>query len=409
MTHVSSPNLAEWVAMVESRLRGEFSLLLGELPPTVRTGAAVTKHLALNGPICFRLLAALRSTDGPSTFFDAIPGPEGLGRILSAAEQTGVSPPRVHSVRAAIEEFRSLLQHAGGSQRKLVALLPKSVGAPGLAADPTEPAGEADTGSPLADKRQAFNAAARLMQCRSDGLTMVRICTPTNDLCTEMSLTSCIGRLGYTRSSPAFPLVFTNRFSSLVRGQLSSADESPLMAEFCSHPLPPVSTDQRGDMLVFVIDPDHHRHDPIDVVVGPWQSRVTEWTGASGRGFNISSAAITPTRWMLADTYFPAEMISRYEVTTGAYTIAGLDVFPNDPADRWFHRFPGSVPPVMLGRGLTNADSDRWASQRQLTERMFAAAGVDPATYVGFRMQVDYPLPSTQYLLSIRTTSGEQA
>jgi hypothetical protein len=394
--------------MVESRLRGEFSLLLGEFPPAVRTGAAVTKHLGLNGPICFRLLSGLRSTEGPSVFFDTIPGPEGLGRILSAAEHTGASLGRVQSVRAAIDEFRSLLQHAGGSQRKLVALLPKPHAGQGAETAPPAALGETEPGSPLADKRMAFTAAARLMHCQSDGLTMVRICTPEDDRFAELSLCSCIGRLGYVRSSPAFPLVFTNRFSNVVRGNLPGAGDSPLMAEFCSQPLPPVTSDQRGDMLVFVIDPDHRRHDPVDVVVGPWQSRVGEWTSASGRGFNISSAATTPTRWMLADTYFPAEMIARYEVTTGAYTVAGIDAFPSDPADRWFHRFPGSVPPVMLGRGLTNADSDRWACQRLLTERMFAAAGADPTKYVGFRVQVDYPLPSTQYLLSVRTTKGER-
>ncbi len=428
--------LSEWVERLADRLRSEFSLLLRELPLAARTPAAVTRHLKLKGPICFRLMGAIRSTGSAAEFYGAIPGPEGLERVLTAAKRAGVGEARVSAALAAIMDFEALLQQAGGSQRRLVAMLrgeaperaPASARPAGSGVErrPTAPAGE---GLAPADERQGvFEHMSRLLRCRMRGLMLLRICTIEEDQL-EYGVVGAIGRVGFERHSQALPIVVRHgpgaaRLASPPQGVTPAGGggggggsggggaraiaeaSDPLMAEFCSTPLPPAIMERRDGTKMYVIDPDNQRQGPMDVFVGPLPVRRTMWKSLGARGLNMETTAVAPTEWLVFDTYVQRSFAERCQAIAGGYLTGSLVPVAGDPRERWFDRLPGTVAPTILGPGLANAEYDRYARQRELTSAVFEAAGKDPDEYFGYRVVVEYPIMNIVYLLSLREEDG---
>lgn len=406
--HADAPlELHERVKRVQQRLHSEVLLTLNELPPTARTPAAITRHLKLKGPICFRLLQALRNDHAPADFFAAIPGPEGLTRVAVAARRAGVGETRINGLRAAISDFESLLQHVGGSQRRLVTQLQggaDSLPAPpvegtmadhGAAPDPARPV------SVLDDRRAIFQSMSRVLKCRSRGVLGIRICSPADNGSLDFPVVGVSGRIGFERRSVSLPYVVQHG-TAQSPGPAATAAQDLIIPQFSSSPPPPTVVDVRGEATICIIDQDNTHAGPVDVVVGPIAASYKMWRNRSERGLNTGMSIAIPSEWLVTDTYVPRRFAHNAQASMGSYLIGAMGYVVSDPREAWFARMPGSSAVTPLGVGLANADCDQYPRQTELTATLFDAAKLDPADYVGFRIAIEYPIVNTYYLLSLR-------
>jgi hypothetical protein len=184
------------------------------------------------------------------------------------------------------------------------------------------------------------------------------------------------------------------------------------MDEFCSKPLPRVTTDVRDTTILDVVDPNFEVEGPIDVMAGPYEGRSVVMTVGGRRFINSSMLCGAPSKAALSDVYLPASVASSMICSAAAFQAAGLGYVTGDPSKRWFDRLPEKITPGLLGRGLGNAGSDHHSKHAEMTHRLFEHIGADPDQFVGFRLETLYPLWSAHYVLSFESaepsTGAEQ-
>ncbi len=63
--------------------------------------------------------------------------------------------------------------------------------------------------------------------------------------------------------------------------------------------------------------------------------------------------------------------------------------------------------PGLFGRGIQNVAIERYDRHDELTAYTFAATGVDPNDFIGFRMIVQYPMIGMHYHLSFEVSTED--
>jgi hypothetical protein len=82
--------------------------------------------------------------------------------------------------------------------------------------------------------------------------------------------------------------------------------------------------------------------------------------------------------------------------------------FAQHVGSRWQTRFAESPSLQLLPPGLRGSVTDAWARHSELTRFLFERAGLDPAEFVGFRCDIEYPIWRAGYCISFDfSTPGE--
>jgi|GEM_PF-1177483 hypothetical protein len=391
-----------WVQRVADRLRGEFGALLGSLPDC-RTPAAVAKRLRLQPPMCYRLSWGVHRSGDAAQTLGTFPGVEGLRKVLTAARRVDCPPERLAAAAAAVDEFAALIQRYGGSQTKLVALLR---GTSGLRENMSAIA--ESSSEEIVTRRLAFHSMCAMMGCRAEATVALRIYTEPSGGAGRSDIHAVVGKLGFTRDRHGMPLVFGHTMdgtpNQMPSARLPAASgQGHILEEFCSKPTPRVQVEYRGTSVLNVVDPEQERQEPLDLFVGPLSSLGVNNRPTNEHVLNSVMMLSTPSRWLLSDMYVSRSLMAEASVESGVYSPSMLGRLLTSPTQRWFDRLPGSVPVMLLGRGLSGADSPKYGRMRELTQMLFSHAGLDPNDFVGLRLMVEYPIQGMMYVVSLST------
>jgi hypothetical protein len=418
----------EWARQVAERLRGEVAAVVAAFPITMQRATPMARWLRLQVPLCHRIVAGVRVHGTPAEVLGTFPGVEGLRMFVAAAQSQSITPLLVSRANAAVNELERLVQQGGGSQRRLVALLREatlrevaSVVARGESDAITTPGAthasggvdpwDAGISSAAAlraheeARRRMHEAAADALGCMADTLVTVRVCTPALEPRTPHDLDTygVIGRAGFHRRSPAFPMTLGNRSGidrprPVVAPQGASEDSRwPLLAEFCSKPLPQVVLADVGNMHLAIVDAPYEFREPIDAFAGPFVMRQA--AGIEGRSvfLNASTKISSPAAWLVSDVWVPRHWARDLACEVGIYREGLIGPIAKNPSQCWYDRVPAALAPILLGRGLRAVAHERYDRMVELTQRLFSLANASPEDYVGFRVATAYPMLGMNY------------
>ena len=120
----------------------------------------MARWLSMQVPMCHRVTAGVRAQGELSGVFGAFPGVEGLQSFLRAVAKMKVPKARLAQCAAAVDELQALIEHSGGSQRRLVAALIALEAGPANAQHPR--AGLGAAAGEREPQRRLFEGAADL-------------------------------------------------------------------------------------------------------------------------------------------------------------------------------------------------------------------------------------------------------
>jgi hypothetical protein len=407
-------------AHVARRLCVELQGVMALLPKNQRSASAMARALGIDRNTCQRLVASTATDNADERMLVRLPGIQGLRQFLRAVGSTHSNPATLETLAAAgaaIDAFEQLIDRVAGSQRKLKHR---------LEADPDPVDGSLRGPSDDLNARRAlFKSAAEVVGRWSDVILSMSVIRPVPGH-PELTETMRVqGRLGHMWRASAVPLEINaaspdhlalhtptdahGRVSvptESVRhhqslGSRPASGDTPdlLLTDFCTRPLPRVTSKNWGNRSIHVIDAAESADArPVDIVVGYRRSTPDKHPATQDPPIGEVSSILTyPSRRLISDVYLHRDIASR--------CIPSLELHLGSPTlgqplrARWSTRFPGGPRLELLGSGLSHSASIAYDRHLELTTHAFRQVGWDPTEFIGYRCDVVFPIWQAAYCM----------
>jgi hypothetical protein len=397
---------------VAQRLRNELVGLVELLPEGERAASAMARALKIDRNICQRIMNATARGEADARMLVLLPGVQGLRDFLDAIARR-IKKPRsadeIAAADAAVDRFEQLIDHLAGSQRKLRERLEadREIG-DGLSRGPSDD---------LAARRALFRSAAEVVGRWSETWISVGAIRPApgDPLSTEgVRLRGLIGHvsrpvavpleLGFLAPPGSAPPPHVPAFAPLGEGPASTF----LMPEYCTRPLPRVTSKAVGQRVAHVIDArETATPTPQDIVLVDRRSGKDKHPATLRPALGEVATLVTfPARRLVFDVWLHRE-IARRCLPSLELHLWGPQVATQHGISRWSTRFPGGPRLQLLGSGLEHAASTGFARHAEMTASLFGALGWDAGEFVGYRCDVAYPVWRAGYIMLFDFTGNE--
>lgn len=389
---------------VASRLVAELRDALRRLPLEKLSLVELADYLKLDRTLCQRVLVCVKSRE-PSdlSVLVSLPGPRGLLQLLAAMRGAGAGDAEFDGLAAATKLFAEYLQGIGSQAALGRRLSETGQGQQEVvvqAAD-REVIGVNEPARP----ERMFNDAAAVTGCAMDLSLTVAILNriPGNPLRSDDIF--CTGHVGYVGTPRSLPISFhtfllkndaaaPNSAMSDVEGNTPfGLTDNCVLHDFSTRPLPTIVgvPTQAGNGVMHIVDStewrDGRKRDLF--TLNRIDRELTDSQPYNER--ELSSQISYPSRAMLLDVY-----VERCAFKTVTTPQAGCHVWDNDIEakyrERWLSMLPVRVPLEVLPPRIEDAGCDLYPRQAELTQKIFSLANVDRSRFIGFRMQVSYPV-----------------
>jgi hypothetical protein len=394
---------------VARRLAVELRGMITLLPKDDRTASAMSRALQVDRNTCQRLVASVASDDLNESLLVKLPGVQGLRQVIEAVGKRcreAAAGEQLAAAAAAVDALQVLIDRVAGSQRRLRHRLEADVDV---------------SSTPSADdshaRRSLFRAAAELVGRWSDVMTTMSIIRPhaSDDGLTDTARVQ--GRIGHMWRASSVPLEIGATTPGIIAlDPVKTEDGAPmqtlqsrpargdtpdsLLTEFCSTPLPRVTSRAQGKHTIHVIDPSEPAStSPVDIFVGHRRSTPDRHPATIDPPVGeVSSLIVYPARRLLADVFLHRDIARRCSPSTELH-LGGFPAGATGHRARWSTRFPGGPRLELLGAGLAGTKTSAYAKYTELTEHVFERLGWDPGHFIGYRIDVTYPVWQAAYCL----------
>jgi hypothetical protein len=395
-------------AQVARRLAVELRAILTLLPKEERTASAMARALQVDRNTCQRLVASLAADEPNESLLVRLPGVQGLRQVIDAMGKRCREPAageQLAAAAAAIDALQVLIDRVAGSQRRLRHRLEADID---FGAESRGPGDDSHA------RRALFRAAAELVGRWSDVMTTMSIIRPhpSDPGLTETARIQ--GRIGHMWRASAVPLEIgastpgvialdpVNGTTMHTLHDRPARGDTPdsLLTDFCSRPLPRVTSRAHGKQSIQVIDPSEPASSrPIDIFVGHRRSTPDRHPATLDPPVGeISSLIVYPSRRLLADVFLHRD-VARHCTPTTELHLGGFPAGASGHRARWSTRFPGGPRLDLLGAGLARTATPAYPRYTELTGHIFERLGWDPAHFIGYRIDVTYPIWQSAYCL----------
>lgn len=398
---------------VARRLRLELRGLVELLPENERGASAMARALEIDRNTCQRIVAATARGDADAQLLVQLPGVMGLRQFLDALAKRfpGIEPEQaIAGGRAAVERFEQLIDTLAGSQRKLRERLEldREMDGAQLPATPDD----------VMARRSLFRAAVDVVGRWSETRLTMRIIRPVpgDPLHTEnIRMTGHVGHVSRPVAVPlevysATPENLVERtgpaFQTLDASQKVGNTPGFLMTKFCTEPLPRVTSRATESRVIHAIDEAAARGEPSDIFVADRRAGVDKHPASQHPPIGeVCTIMNFPTRRFIMDVYLHKDIARR--------CIPLMEVHLASPwagsalLARWSTRLPGGPRLELLGTGLSNAGSDAYPRHTEVAREMFSSVGWEPDEFVGYRVDVAYPVWRAAYCMLFDFTGNE--
>lgn len=410
-----TPEQASRAGQLARRLHSVLSSLVDSLPEHARGASGMSRHLSVVRNTCQRVVTALSEPATPE-ILTKLPGVRGLELFVEGFEQTGGDEATIATTTAAIRQFEGFLKEVGGSQAKLaerIELMPGRDGE-GVAAAPLREAELA--------REQLVTSAARVMGRQCDAKVVVYMFQPHPTDPASFERVMAHGEVGQRVGPDPMPFAFragdTRSEEKRAKGKVfASLDEIPahgltpnaILKEFCSDPLPLVTSRGSEGQVVQIIDRDALTPEmALDVIIGNRSVHPVKIPDTNKPGLDeVWSLLFYPARHLIFDVYLHRDMERMFRPTIDVQLWGpNLDTHP---ADRWITRFPNGPRLQLLGHNFDDAHSDAYPRHAELTQYLFDRVGWKHSNFVGFRCEVAFPIWRSGYCIRFEPVGAPQS
>lgn len=410
---------AEQIRRVGARLKAEFGELIRSFPVERRVISEMSRWLGVTRPVCQRVVQAVRHRGDALEAVALLPGVQGLALFAQAAGAAGFD---VQAAEAALVQYANLVDGFGGSQSQLIAAI----------RDLREGQGATDTDEtpPVAQSlSDAFGAArarmfegARAITRREYGVQLAIFAYhPRPRDANRIDCITAMGLIAIRQGESAMPICPVTTFAQgrpgdspdeTVIGPLGSSGSSmPVgrLDEFCSRPLPGIVARRRGGRAPIIVDPAGPPGEPFDVMLGTTILGAEHPAVHEPRMQTCSIVSDGPSRRLVLAVHMHRSLAMSSVATAGVYVRERIGTRMPGPAgtvdvatpeDRWFDRLPDVPRLEYLGLGLDRAGTPAYPRMGELTQHLFVAQSWAPEEFVGFRIEVEYPIWNAQYVVN---------
>ncbi len=346
-----------------------------------------------------RLMKATRHSD-PLAVALHIPGPDPLRRLLAAAREKGAARAAVAHALAAVEDFEALIQRAGGDRSTLNTILTTWV-----------PASRREF---VLRRRQAiFKNLSELKGVATAVELDAKILHPSEDGA-HMDIAVIHGAFGVERIRPDVPVKFETlrllrnpkerRATNLAGDPVADDLDCVRLDQFCNAPPAPLVGKVIGDRVQYTLAGDSFGIGAsFDLVLAELNLAEIPLGTESGQErtvffFNVIDH---PIRKLVFDLFVHRDLFPGREPELTVHdTSSSGPVRPEDP-ERDIDRMELIERVELLGAGTAGVRLVEIPHYVRLLEHAYATLGWDPADFRGFRVQVDFPLVSSQVSLTL--------
>lgn len=390
----------ERASRVWERLCAELRVSANALPANARSSPrALARTLAIDLGVCQRVMEAVNAPASSVELLGTLPGKAVLKRFVGRLEEC-VRAPQPRLV-AAVEQYETLIDDLGGTHATLARrlLLPAARSAmPKKAMEP------APAERYMRQRETAFLQYSQMANAWSDvafKFGILRLDQADPNCMFQLTLS---GHFGLQTRGNGFPLAagvwqvgkdVADKRDGVARDRRSVH----LIEEFTSSPLP-VSTvrhDVGGsmDMLDLALNPSMDR---VDLVLGRWATSIPRPNAADPIWSTVLSL-FNPSRRVLLTYYVHRDLIDGVKTTGASYFLHPS--MSGDPSRHWYEQLPDRPEVQVLRTGFDGAAHPAYSRMSEMAEYAFTQFGADPKDYVGYRMDVEFPIWGASYYLTM--------
>lgn len=382
------------------RVRAALRRVVDQVPVAGQRPMEHARVLGVHRTLAGRVLKALR-TDDPLASIIELPRSEGL-RIFLDALGPRVEPGALAAARAAVEELDALVRGELGGWDELDA----AIGAwlP-----------EAREKFELANRQQVYKGMSALFGARANVQLITAIYYPdeTGERCHVAVLMGLLGlrrtrpgtriTVSSTGPSPDEPVPLARFGRSPADGAAAIGDDGPLLAPFCSEPLPALEAAEAGGATEYILAGDAiGASSEVDIVtahVGRGVRPVAPPDSGPGSRMSGSAGVTIPSRTLLLNVLLHDDVWAGRTPELMVYDtrMRGL-ANPSDP-DRQTDRMETMDSIQPLGRGAGRFHAPEVGRHAEMIARACEGLGWDPEKLRGFRCRAPFPLLHAQYCM----------
>jgi hypothetical protein len=405
-------DLAE-AEQVARRLHHELRGVIELLPEGQRGASAISRMLRVDRATCQRIVGVASRSIVGSDCLVQLPGIQGLRQFLKA--MSARKGPRAHAEQiaaagAAVDRFEELIEHLGGSQRRLRTRL-------GFSGGTETPVLEGGAEN-LAAREALFNAAAAITGRWTGVMLDTRFVRPVpgQPLLTEgLTIRAMLNHVARPDAvalemGEAAPLTLattsTPAFETLGAQPASGHMPGLLVPEFCSEPLPRITSRSGGRRVVNVIDTAELPEGRARDIVLAYRSARPDRHPATLRPPVGEMALLQsfPARRLIIDVFLHREIARR--------CLPSLQVHMSQPesgmdAARWSTQFPGGPRLEVLSAGPVAVSTPAYPRHADLVGHVLAQVGWSSEDFVGYRCDLMYPIWRALYVMIFDFTGNE--
>jgi hypothetical protein len=411
---------ADAARRVGERLSAELGELIRSMPIERRTVTAMSRWLDITRPICQRVVQAARHRGDPLEVLTRLPGVQGLASFVRAARDAACDAGAVDAVEAATTAYTNLIDRHGGSQSRLIAAIEHRLREQ-ADSRPAAPDTEPPADGPTAARRRIFEGATAITGREYGAQVGVFLYAPTPGKADRIDCITAMGLLDVRTRDGAMPICPISTFAygrpddspdELPVRPVTETEGSPLpvgrVEPFCSTPPPEIIARRRGGRVSVLIEPDRTAPGPVDVMLAARFLGVPHPALDDPKMQTCFVHCDGPARRLLIAVHLHRSIAMRSVAMAGAYIrdrvaarIPGPDGHAHvlTPQELWADRLPDVPSLEYLGLGLEQADAPAYARQRELVSHLMDLQAWDPDEFVGYRIQVEYPVWNAQYVV----------
>lgn len=379
------------------RLADALQAFFSGVSTTDRSVRAYATVLGVDRNICQRSLSTFESSNNGIQAINKAPGVEGLQLLVEAGRVHGVAARPLKQLEATTTQLAELIgELAGGSRQRLLRRIE--------AAQVVRTSETDSAGSTRAMRMRLFREAAQITGCHCELKAYTILTRPHPTRANEFEQVMMGAYLGYRARPGSLPLTVMCQTEilrpGLEPGTRPPLKEAELVEQFCSSQ-PTLSAREARDRHIYVVDPPAKGwgtdSQGVDVVVAMGNRIVDvpdEPPQSCMRSFRVRIQQ--PIEHLLKTIYVHRDMLVGAVPHASVHT--AIHESPSEPIGAWDTRLPDPLTLSLLGPGHHNAGSARWANQGEAVRWLFDRVGWNPMDFVGYRVDVEFPLWGCDYI-----------
>lgn len=403
-------------AEIGERLAAALNAVVDACPGSGESVSEFSRRLGIGRAICQRVVLCTRSGRGEEALL-RVPGTRGVEMFIAAAARAGVGRALLDDARRALAMYEQLVSDAGGSQARLLDRLGRNAVQPAGPSDRTRARGLRLARRPVtgeAARRLVWEGMCGVTGQRAEGSGRIDIVRPLPHDPESIEIIGASITCELECDADAMPVVRALRLTSAgdggrpearAMGSNAFSDRPDGVIEAFSSPgLPAMGSRQTQGQILQILNLDGLAVSPVTVATGHWFSPAGPHPRSGERPYrlNIKKVFTVPSRAMTIDVYLERTMAAACVPEVRALRVCPRGLLENDDQleDRWYDLLPDDFELVLLGRGLARRSPASCPRMRELTAHLFKESGLNPDQFVGYRVEVAYPLPDVGYIMS---------